>query len=548
MFRPIRPLTQRDFATRELMKSRIRVAIACLSAAIIAGSAFGQLSAQLSDWGKGPAQWLMTEDEATKWKTIKNDAEAAAFVDLFWARRDPTPGTPANEFRDEFNARVEFADQNFTQARKKGSMTDRGHILVVLGTPYKIQRTNPEPQKTVQTPRDVMTPGEGVQGYSPKQLWIYEQSQTKLNLGQPQAQIAFVDQYATNDWTLERTGRTNVSDLLKRTNNSYVVSPNLTEAPKAAPPAPAAAQPQQAPTAAPALGTIKTESLKTAISEFKASKENPYKDKNVAVTYTELVSPMGDYYVPVQLYVPKSANLAADSVTTFFGVVEDSTGTPVTIFEEPATLSSSKGDLYVDRSLTLKPGSYKATLGLAGADGKPVVIAASPLELKDVNKDTAGVSRLVLATDLHETDTAAPAGAPYAFGKLKIVPKGDRVFTNRDEITYFLEIMNPAIDEATNAPKIQVKLELVPIAKERKPIGAPISDATPLPLAGTPGRGQYAIIASIPLGSMTNPLPPGEYIFRVKVFDQVGKQNWTAEEKLQLVAGAPPAPAAPAAK
>jgi GWxTD domain-containing protein len=518
-----------------------RVVIACLSAAIIAGSAFGQLSVQFSEWGRGPAQWLMTEEESAKWKTLRTDAEAQAFVDLFWARRDPTPATPVNEFRQEFEERVKFADEQFTQARKKGSMTDRGQIYIVLGRPYKIQRTTPATQQP-----NTLSPGTqrelGTSQTEPKQLWIYEQAQTRINLGQATAQVAFVDQYGTNDWTLERTGRTNIAELLNRGRQSYVVSPNLTEAPQIATTATPQPQPQQLPTAAtpPATDTLaafKTESLKMAIAEYKAAKADPFKDKRVGITYTELLTPAGDYFVPVQLYIPKAANLTADAVTTFFGLIEDKEGNTVAIFEEPARLSSSKGDLYFDRAVMLKPGSYRATLGLAGTDGKPAVIAAAPMELKDLNKDTTAVSRLILATDLHEMEQAAPPGAAYAFGKLKVVPKGDRVFTNKDEITYFIELINPGIDETTNAPKIQVKLDMVPPASSgRKPIGAPIAEASPLPLSGTPGRGQYAIIASIPLGNMTNPLPPGEYTFRVKVFDQVAKQNFTAEQKLQLVA------------
>ena len=37
-------------------------------------------------------------------------AEAKAFIELFWAKRDPNLETPVNEFRQEFNMRVEAAD------------------------------------------------------------------------------------------------------------------------------------------------------------------------------------------------------------------------------------------------------------------------------------------------------------------------------------------------------------------------------------------------------------------------------------------------------
>lgn len=517
------------------MNWRTRLFLACVSTAIVAGSAFAQLSAQYRDWANGPVRWIMTPEESATWKEIRSDASARAFIDLFWARRDPTPATPRNEFREEFDRRVEFADQQFTQARKKGSLTDRGQVLIVLGAPYSIARTNPQGQGTIQTP-SIGQERSTIQDYSPRQLWTYDQARTNIDLGQPKAEIAFVDQYASNDWTLERQTRTPVDELLKRAVQAYLFQPDLTTVPtyeaqtatvEPAPPAPASP------------AGLQTASLVAAVEETKAGKAGT--SKNLGFTYTEMLTPNGEFFVPLQLYIPKEAELTADAVTTFFGVIEDGSGNAVLTFEEPATLSTSRGDLYFDRSLDLKPGSYTATLGLAGADGKPVVISTSPMEVKELSPATAGISRLVLAGDIHQTEEAAVVGAPYAFGRVKIVPKGDRVFTNRDEITYFLEVINPGIDEGTGLPNLQVKLELQAApGKDGKPgrkLSAPPSETTALPLTGVPGPGQYAIMAGIPLGQMQNPLPPGEYTFRVTLYDQIAKQNWTAEQKLKLVAG-----------
>lgn len=516
------------------------ILIACLLLAVATGSVFAQFSAENRGWAKGPVQFIMTAEEQAKWKSIKNDAEAKAFIDLFWARRDPTPATPVNEFHDNFDQAVQYADQNFTQGKKKGSFTERGRMLIIVGPPVRISRSNPQPNAGIQRPEDGAA-GTSIQGYSGKQIWIYEQAKTNMQLGAPDAQIVFVDQYNTNDWTLERQGKTDIADLTKRVINASIVSPNLTAAPTFSAPAAPQALPTPnvpAPAAAAAIGEVKTPALKTAIEEFRAAKTNPY--KSIGLTYTEMITPAGDHFVPVQLYIPKSAGLTAEQVSTFFGVVEDSTGATVAAFEEAATLSTSKGDLYFDKSLKLGPGSYKATLGLSDKDGKPVVMTTGAMTLKGIDKDSSGVSSLVVSNDVHETESAALAGAAYAFGRVKIVPKGDAVFTNKDEVTYFVEIINPGIDEGTNLPKIQVKLDLVGAggtkAKPARTISAPITDATPLPLTGAPGPGSYALMAGIPLGEMKNPVPPGEYTLKVKVFDQVKKQSWTTEKTFKLIA------------
>jgi len=528
------------------MKLKTRaVVVACLMAATLAGSASAQLSAENRDWAKGPAQWIMTPDEAAKAKLLKTDADAKAFIDLFWARRDPTPNTQVNEFKLEFDRRVQYADQQFGQARRKGSTTDRGRIFIVLGAPYAVQRSNPEGQGTVQTPGSAAG-SNTIQGYSPRQIWKYDQTKTSISLGQPTAEVAFIDQYASNDWTMERTARTPIDDLLKRTVQTYVVSPTLTVAPsyQAQAAQPVAAAAPVAP-AAETVGTFKTGSLRDAVAAQKAAKTNPFKP--LGVSWTEMVSPTGEFFIPVQLYISKDSGIAASSVTTFFGTIEDASGTPVAVYEEPATLASSKGDLYFDKSLKLKPGTYRATLGLAGADGKPVIMSSVPMEVKSLPTGTAdgAISRMVLSSDIHQTDEAAPIGAPYAFGRVKIVPKGDKVFSNKDELSYFVEVINPGIDEGTSLPKLQVKLELIGAGKDGKPgrtISAPITDTAALPLTGTPGPGQYAVLAGIPLGEMKNPLPPGNYTLRVKVFDQVKKTSWSTEQPLKLVS----APAAAA--
>ena len=524
------------------MKSMTRILIVSAAATIIAAGAFAQLSAENREWARGPVQFIMTPQEQQQWNQVKTDAEAKAFEDLFWARRDPSAGTQTNEYRDAFEMAVKYADEHFAEGRRKGSLTERGRLLVLIGPPSRIERSGGSSTSNATVPGSIGGVTGGDQPV-PTQVWIYEAGKSAA-LGNQPLRVTFTDQFSNNTWTMQRSG-VDVADLTRRSLAQSVVNPNLTKVPavqpsmtERQPSLPKATTP--APAATAGIGVFKTESLKTAVEQMKSAKTSPY--KSIHMMYTELLSPNGDYFVPVQLYIPKSAGLTADQVVTFFGTLEDSTGTAVAIFEEPATVSTSNGDLYFDKSLNgLKPGTYRATLGLSDKDGKPVVMTTQPIELKAMAKDATGISRLVLAHDVHQTDSAALIGAPYAFGRVKIVPKGDRVFTNKDEITYFVEVVNPGIDEATNMPKLQVKLELAGRGTKEKPgrtISAPISDATPLPLTGVPGPGQYAIMAGIPLGDMKTPLPAGDYTLRVKVYDQVKKQSWTAEQPLKLVNGA----------
>jgi GWxTD domain-containing protein len=100
-----------------------------------AASIFGAPSAKYQDWAKGPVQWLMTKEESRAWSQVKDDKAASDFIDLFWARRDPTPGTEHNEYKEEFEARVRSADKAYAVRGKRGSITDMGRMFVVLGPP-----------------------------------------------------------------------------------------------------------------------------------------------------------------------------------------------------------------------------------------------------------------------------------------------------------------------------------------------------------------------------------------------------------------------------
>lgn len=105
---------------------------------LVALSLFATLTTPVQEWGKGPARWLMTKDEQRAWPQLQTDEEANAFIDLFWARRDPTPGTEQNEYKDEFERRVRAADEAFKAEKVRGALTDPGRAFILLGIPRNV--------------------------------------------------------------------------------------------------------------------------------------------------------------------------------------------------------------------------------------------------------------------------------------------------------------------------------------------------------------------------------------------------------------------------
>ncbi len=84
---------------------------------------------------EGPTRWLMLPDERRRAEHLHTSRDAIDFVEAFWRRRDPDPGTPGNEFAQTFYQRVKAADDLYGEGGLRGSLSDRGRALVLLGPP-----------------------------------------------------------------------------------------------------------------------------------------------------------------------------------------------------------------------------------------------------------------------------------------------------------------------------------------------------------------------------------------------------------------------------
>ncbi len=87
-------------------------------------------------WADGPVKWIMTAEEKAAWGSLTGGAERAEFVEKFWERRNPKPGSEDNIARTGFDRRVAFADTYFQQdEQQRGSLTDAGMVFILLGPP-----------------------------------------------------------------------------------------------------------------------------------------------------------------------------------------------------------------------------------------------------------------------------------------------------------------------------------------------------------------------------------------------------------------------------
>jgi GWxTD domain-containing protein len=86
-------------------------------------------------WLQQDVAYIITDEERAVYKNLQTDEEREHFIEQFWQRRDPTPGTDYNEFKAEHYRRIAYANEQFTFHDLPGWKTDRGRIYIRYGAP-----------------------------------------------------------------------------------------------------------------------------------------------------------------------------------------------------------------------------------------------------------------------------------------------------------------------------------------------------------------------------------------------------------------------------
>ncbi len=85
------------------------------------------------------AQYVADREEIRTWKKLNLDGKRE-YIKEFWASKDQTPGTPANEFKQEYFGRLELVNNMFRGTFSEGWKSDRGRIMLLYGRPDEIER------------------------------------------------------------------------------------------------------------------------------------------------------------------------------------------------------------------------------------------------------------------------------------------------------------------------------------------------------------------------------------------------------------------------
>ena len=91
-------------------------------------------------WANEDVAYIITPAERAVFERLQTNAEREQFIEQFWLRRDPTPGTPRNEFKEEHYRRIGYANGRFGFSGVAGWRTDRGKIYITFGPPDELDQ------------------------------------------------------------------------------------------------------------------------------------------------------------------------------------------------------------------------------------------------------------------------------------------------------------------------------------------------------------------------------------------------------------------------
>src|SRR5271154_7065311 len=97
-----------------------------------------ELETPYKKWLNEDVVYIITDEEKTAFKRLSTDDERQQFIEQFWLRRDPTPDTEENEFKEEHYRRIAYANDHYPSGIP-GWKTDRGRTYIVFGPPDEIE-------------------------------------------------------------------------------------------------------------------------------------------------------------------------------------------------------------------------------------------------------------------------------------------------------------------------------------------------------------------------------------------------------------------------
>lgn len=413
---------------------RTRLAMILLVALLATGVVDAQLAAQYAGWADGPEGFLLTKEERKAWDDVASDSAARDFIALFWERRNPNPGQPFNRFKADFEARVRYADDNFASEGVRGALSDRGRVLILMGTPHAAEKR--APTETVETLDNTAAGSDEVRANA--EMWTYDPARLPEGFKIKGSQLLFVfyeSRSGSNYFTLDRSHREATMALraMSRAPEVYLLHPDLDEAPK----------PVAVPNAEPADAT--------QLAWLEASPA-----RNDQLRHLLEIGVADATHLPVWLHLelPKDA----PRLEALAGRVLSAAGEVLSTFQlAPQALPTASGGVAYHLTFPLEPGSYR--IEVAGAATGTVEITWSGDVTVPTVPDEGTWMSPIWAGLSAEMEAGAPLGQAFTFGGWHLRPFAGGPVPHASELSFFGFVVRPGGADQ-GPPQLEARITL----------------------------------------------------------------------------------------
>jgi GWxTD domain-containing protein len=493
-----------------------------------------ELETPYRKWLNEDVAYIITDEERAAFKRLQTDEEREQFIEQFWLRRDPTPDTVENEFKEEHYRRIAYANEHYASGIP-GWKTDRGRIYITYGPPDEIE-AHPSGGSYERPPEE----GGGETSTYPFEQWRYRWIEgVGTNII-----IEFVDPTMSGEYHM-------TMDPSEKDALLYVPGAGLTlmESMGLSDKTARFNNTDGTHLGTPFGGQPESMNEFTRLEQFANLQKPPqikFKDLESAVT-THLsynILPMKvriDFFPVTDASVLTNVTLQFDrkdlqfqfkdgvqkAVVDIYAKFSTMTRRVVNVFEDTVTATTppeylqdfTKGKSIYQKTIPLAPGTYRLNVNAKDVVGGNLSVYEVAVTVPRLDPDKLSSSTLILADVIEKVPSKNIGTGQFVIGDSKVRPRMDDVFKHDEKMGIYMKLYNFGAEEGSHLPAGQVEYEVLKNGTNERIFNF-TEDVAQIPGAST---SQVTIEKLLPL----NTLVPGQYTLRLKVTDKNRNQTLT---------------------
>jgi GWxTD domain-containing protein len=490
----------------------------------------------------GPTGYVITPEERAAFKKLTTDDEREQFIENFWERRNPNPGNPENEFKEEFYRRVAYANEHFASGIP-GWKTDRGRIYIMWGPPNE-QENHDSGGTYVANPDELPYTGPGANNEMetyPFEDWYYNYIP---GIGE-NVKLEFVDPTMTGEFRLtmnpcekdamaevpgDTTGCQGAVSIGPIFNPNSVIQPGMNGA-NSGEMVSTNMMPEsmeeftQLDTYAKIWQPppVKFNDLRSAVSHRIVDNLLPFQWLTDYIRLTDGVD-----LVPITVQVAnrnlefQNKSGVMQATMDIYGQLSTLSGRVATTFEQELVANvpsddfaaySNQQQIY-QRIVPLQPGRYKLTLVLKDDNSGHMGTTDIGIIVPEYPDDTLENSSLILADLIQQVPTTDVGTGPFVIGGTKVRPRVGGTFKRDQHLGIYMQVYNLGVNPKTHRPDADIQYNLL---RDGKSIFTSTETAASIKDASS----QLTIEKQLSL----EPLTPGDYEMAIRVTDNIKKKT-----------------------